>query len=96
MPNTSVQALKKIIAVSFALGAFVFYALSGHTNNSVHAKISPGPPLGFTGAPGEGTCVGCHYTFGQPNPPNTGGKVEITGLPASYTPVFGGFGWPKV
>ncbi|MEP7342836.1 MAG: choice-of-anchor V domain-containing protein [Acidobacteriota bacterium] len=79
------QALKKIIAVSFALGAFGFYALSDHASNSVRAKISPGPPLGFTGAPGEGTCVGCHYTFGQPNPPNTGGKVEINGLPASYT-----------
>ncbi len=80
------QVLKKMIVVSFTLGAFCFYALSDRAGNSVHAKISPGPPLGFTGAPGEGTCVGCHYTFGQPNPPNTGGKVEIIGLPATYTP----------
>jgi uncharacterized protein (TIGR03437 family) len=80
------RAVKKIIAVSLVLGAFSFYGPSGKHGNSVHAKISPGPPLGFTGAPGEGTCVGCHYTFNQPNPPNSGGKVEITGLPVSYTP----------
>lgn len=79
------QPVKKIIAISLVLGAFSFGALSGKFGDSVHAKISPGPPLGFTGAPGEGTCVGCHYTFNQPNPPNTGGKVEIIGLPANYT-----------
>lgn len=53
-----------------------------------HAKISPGPPLGMTGAPGEGTCIGCHYTYGGTNSiPNLGpGRVQITGLPAYYTP----------
>lgn len=78
------QVVKKMIAFGFVVAALGFYALSTRPGNSVHAKISPGPPLGFTGAPGEGTCVGCHYTFGQPNPPNSGGKVEIMGLPASY------------
>lgn len=78
------QAVKKMIVSSLLFAAICFGALSGKLGHSVHAKISPGPPLGFTGAPGEGTCVGCHYTFNQPNPPNTGGKVEITGLPASY------------
>ncbi|HMV84537.1 MAG TPA: Ig-like domain-containing protein [Blastocatellia bacterium] len=78
------QAVKRIIAASLVFGALGIGALSGKFGNAVHAKISPGPPLGFTGAPGEGTCVGCHYTFNQPNPPNSGGKVEITGLPASY------------
>lgn len=54
----------------------------------VQAKISPGPPLGMTGAPGEGTCIGCHYTFGGTNSvPNLGpGRVQITGLPSYYTP----------
>jgi len=79
------QSLKKLIALSIIIAAFGVYAFCGKTNNLVQAKISPGPPLGFTGAPGEGTCVGCHYTFGQPNP-NTNGKVEISGLPATYTP----------
>lgn len=79
------QAVKKMIVFWFVVVTLACAALSSRLNNSVNAKISPGPPLGFTGAPGEGTCVGCHYTFGQPNPPNTGGKVEITGLPASYT-----------
>lgn len=78
------QAVKRVIVVSVMFSALCFGAWSGKFGNSVHAKISPGPPLGFTGAPGEGTCVGCHYTFNQPNPPNSGGKVEITGLPASY------------
>lgn len=79
------QVVKKMITVLLVLGAFGFCTLGGKLGTSVHAKISPGPPLGFTGAPGEGTCVGCHYTFNQPNPPNTGGKVEITGLPVNYT-----------
>lgn len=80
------KLLKKWIAFSVVFAAVGYCAFNGHWRNSVQAKISPGPPLGFTGAPGEGTCVGCHYTYGQPNPANSGGKVEITGLPVSYTP----------
>jgi uncharacterized protein (TIGR03437 family) len=84
MKRSFTQPLKKFIVIVASLAAIGFYALSESTAG--HAKISPGPPLGFTGAPDEGTCVGCHYTFGQPNPPNSGGKVELTGLPAVYTP----------
>src|SRR5262245_48574578 len=79
------QAVKRLIVFAIVFVAFSQYAASRRIGNSVHAKITPGPPLGFTGAPGEGTCVGCHYTFNQPNPPNSGGKIEITGLPANYT-----------
>lgn len=69
------------------LGLFLamsgYYALSERSGMEVQAKISPGPPLGFTGAPGEGTCVGCHYTYEL----NSGsGKVRISGLPDNYTP----------
>ncbi len=86
MKRSPAQALKKFIAVIAAVAFISLYALSNRAVTSVHAKISPGPPLGFSGAPGEGTCVGCHYTYGQPNPPNSSGKVEITGLPAAYAP----------
>ncbi|MEO6725323.1 MAG: choice-of-anchor V domain-containing protein [Blastocatellia bacterium] len=82
MKRDVIRPLKKLILICLTLSAVGFNLWS----NPVAAKISPGPPLGFTGAPGEGTCVGCHYTFSQPNPPNTGGKVEIIGLPATYTP----------
>lgn len=75
--------LKKTTILVVALIAYGGYALSERGVTSSHAKISPGPPLGFTGAPNEGNCTGCHYTF----PLNSGGgKVEITGLPASFTP----------
>jgi uncharacterized protein (TIGR03437 family) len=41
-----------------------------------------GPPAGVTGAPGEVTCVDCHFGGG----PNTGGgTLVISGLPATYT-----------
>lgn len=74
---------KKLFAVSVLLAATVYGLFGDQTGNSVKAKISPGPPLGFTGAPNEGNCTGCHYTY-QVN--SGAGKVEITGLPASYSP----------
>jgi uncharacterized protein (TIGR03437 family) len=80
------QRIKTLIALGLIFAAFGFFAFGRQATPSIHAKISPGPPLGFTGAPDEGVCTGCHYTFGHPNPPNSGGKVEITGLPAAYTP----------
>jgi uncharacterized protein (TIGR03437 family) len=86
MKRSLTQQIKMLIALGLVAAAFGFFAFSRQTTPRAHAKISPGPPLGFTGAPDEGTCVGCHYTFGQPNPPNSRGKVEITGLPAVYTP----------
>ncbi|HQR31095.1 MAG TPA: cadherin-like domain-containing protein [Blastocatellia bacterium] len=77
--QTFKQGFKKWFAVAIVLTAFGLYVLGN--GNFVQAKISPGPPLGFTNAPGEGNCTGCHYTFAL----NSGaGKVQITGLPASY------------
>ncbi|MGE0882597.1 MAG: choice-of-anchor V domain-containing protein [Blastocatellales bacterium] len=76
------HCFKKLIVCSFALIASGYLLFGDRPINSAQAKISPGPPLGFTGAPGEGNCTGCHYTY----PVNSGaGKVEITGLPASYS-----------
>lgn len=44
---------------------------------------STGPPPGTTGAPGESTCIQCH--FGPPV--NTGsGNVRVVGLPVVYQP----------
>ena len=73
------QSFKRWFVVSIVLAAIGCYLFGNR--NFVHAKISPGPPLGFTNAPGEGNCTGCHYTFLL----NSGaGKIEITGLPTSY------------
>ncbi len=67
--------------LGLVLGTFGYYAVSERSDIGVQAKISPGPPLGFTGAPGEGNCTGCHYTYEL----NSGsGKIQITGLPANY------------
>jgi len=45
--------------------------------------FSGGPSNGLTGAPGEGTCIGCHATF----PLNSGsGSLALAGLPAEYVP----------
>lgn len=63
-----------------------FYLLSERSSMRVHAKVIGGPPLGFTGAPDEGTCIGCHYTFGQPNVPGSGGSIVLSGLPATFSP----------
>ncbi|MBI4469432.1 MAG: hypothetical protein HY650_08945 [Acidobacteria bacterium] len=42
---------------------------------------STGPPVGFTGAPGEDTCAQCHDDTG----PNSGnGSVSLSGLPSVY------------
>ncbi len=77
------QAFKKWIVFLIVFAASSFYLSGSHSSLLTHAKISPGPPLGFTNAPGEGNCTGCHYTFAL----NSGaGKVEITGLPVAYTP----------
>ncbi|MBX3278307.1 MAG: hypothetical protein KF868_09920 [Acidobacteria bacterium] len=76
------KLLKHFVIVCAALGAIAYFVM----NERVEAKVFGGPPLGFTGAPGEGTCVGCHYTFGVPNPPGSGGSVQISGIPSNYTP----------
>jgi len=82
------RRFKAIIIVIFTSATLCSLNFSEHTLTKVQAKISPGPPLAMTGAPDEGTCIGCHYTYGGANSvPNLGpGRVQITGLPAHYTP----------
>lgn len=74
--------------IVFAFATLCGLNFSERALPKVQAKISPGPPLAMTGAPDEGTCIGCHYTYGGANSvPNLGpGRVQITGLPAYYTP----------
>jgi hypothetical protein len=50
--------------------------------SAVAYAFSSGPPAGRTGAPGELNCTNCHG--GSAN--SGGGRLSITGLPASYTP----------
>ncbi|MGH9766924.1 MAG: choice-of-anchor V domain-containing protein, partial [Blastocatellia bacterium] len=46
------------------------------------AAFRSGPPPSQTGAPSEGTCASCHFSF----PLNSGGGTfTITGLPANYS-----------
>jgi uncharacterized protein (TIGR03437 family) len=83
MKTSQTHLLKKTAVLVLAFLAYAGHAFSERGATGARAKISPGPPLGFTGAPGEGNCTGCHYSF----PLNSGGgKLEITGLPASFTP----------
>lgn len=50
------------------------------TPNQVSA-YSTGPPAARTGAPGEGTCLFCHFSYPLNDP---SGGVTIDGLPDSY------------
>jgi uncharacterized protein (TIGR03437 family) len=82
------QLLKRLIAFGFALCALGYYALSDRANARVIAKAIEPPPVGFTGAPGEGTCNSCHTAgsrqeINTPNYNPTGG-VQILGLPSTY------------
>jgi len=45
----------------------------------IFSSNSSAPPIGRTGAPGEGSCANCH---GGSNPQGLDGSLEITGLPA--------------
>jgi uncharacterized protein (TIGR03437 family) len=84
------QLLKKLIAFGFALCALGYYAVSDHVNIQVQAKMFPAPPIGMTGAPGEGTCNSCHTagSHQEINTPNynPAGGVQILGLPSAYVP----------
>jgi len=56
-------------------------AVYSFTTHRVTA-FSSGPPPSQTGAPGEGTCVSCHFSF----PLNSGGGTfTVAGLPATYS-----------
>ena len=73
----------KVLIVAVVL--LMYSALSNNklTGRIAMAKVTPAPPVAVTGAPDEGTCVGCHYTYDL----NSGfGTVYITGLPTVYTP----------
>ena len=77
---------KRIFVLTLVVMTFGAFILERLDSSKVTAKVFGGPPLAFTGAPGEGVCTGCHYTYGVPNPPGSGGSVVLTGLPASYEP----------
>lgn len=66
----------KLLLIAICVGFFVFSSLS---NMSVSAFVTGSDP-GNTGAPGEGTCAGCH--FGGP----LGGQLRIDGVPDFYSP----------
>src|SRR5215211_2119271 len=74
--------LIRLILVASVLTAFVGFLLSHRMGTrSVHA-FSAGPPVGYTGAPGEEpeACAECHV------PPDAGtGKIFIT-APQTYVP----------
>ena len=69
------RIVKVLLAAVFAATFVVF----GVLEKKVKANRD-GPDPSLTGAPGESTCSGCHS--GGP----TGGSLQITGLPANYTP----------
>ena len=79
---------KALIIVVFTIAILCSLIFNQCALLKVQAKISPGPPLAMTGAPDEGTCIGCHYTYGGADSvPNLGpGRIQLTGLPAHYTP----------
>lgn len=63
-----------IIAVAFAIYAF--------PTTKTDAR-STGPDAGYTNAPGESNCTGCHTDFAL----NTGGgSISIFGVPRNYVP----------
>ena len=73
-PRSKLRLLK-LLFCAVVLGIYSFSTKSATAN-------SFGPPPAQTGAPGETTCVSCHFSF----PLNSGGGAfAITGLPATYT-----------
>src|SRR5512140_1394519 len=68
-----------------SLGIVMGFALSGILGGPPLAAMaaetrSTLPPAGLTGAPGEGTCIGCHGDFGL----NSGDGTLSVSAPASY------------
>ncbi len=80
------RLIKRLLVATFVVMAGTIFIIDHLRAGRVEAKVFGGPPIPYTGAPGEGTCIGCHYSFAIPNPPGTGGSVAITGLPANYSP----------
>ncbi len=68
----------RLLKLFLCVSVMAVYSFTSHRTSA----FSSGPPPGQTGAPGETTCVSCHFSF----PINSGsGTFAITGLPATYT-----------
>lgn len=74
----SIKSLQLLI-IGIAATLFVTFGLPGWR---VRAFID-GPPPSHTSAPGEANCTICHTSFKVNSGP---GSVQITGLPATYSP----------
>ncbi|MBM3242616.1 T9SS type A sorting domain-containing protein [Candidatus Poribacteria bacterium] len=65
-------------AMAASLTIVLVFAVQG-----IVLAFAGGPPDGYTGAPGESTCVDCHSSF----PVNSGpGILSLSGVPSVYTP----------
>jgi len=67
-------------------GVLLICGLCGYLFLTTSHRVSAyaeGPPASRTGAPGEGTCQGCHGSYPLNDP---SGSVTIGGLPDSYVP----------
>ena len=49
----------------------------------IFSAFPSNPPNGFTGAPGEGTCISCHSTS---NPDGLDGEIAFSGIPDVISP----------
>jgi hypothetical protein len=76
--RTKLRSQLRLIKLSLCAAVLVVYSFSTHRVTA----FSSGPPASQTGAPGETTCVSCHFSF----PLNSGpGTLVITGLPSTYS-----------
>jgi hypothetical protein len=66
--------MKRIIKLSLLIGAFAAAVLFFGMSEKKAVALSGGSDPSFTGAPGEGTCTGCH----------SGGSPVGTLLPAVF------------
>lgn len=75
--------IKLLFACGYLMVVLTALLLGGTMVQKVRS-LSTGPPPGVTGAPGEQTCVSCHFpavSFSE----EVGGQFTITG-PPTYTP----------
>lgn len=74
-------ALLKLAVIAAFAALFILFSLLGTKLSANASAFGPSPT--FTNAPGESNCTACHGDFEL----NEGeGRVEITGVPAVYTP----------
>jgi len=79
--NVSRTRIPKIGVLLLSLAAMTYVLLAGGRESTVHA-FAEGPPAGETGAPGEGTCVQCHFGSALNSGP---GQFTIS-APSTYVP----------